>query len=182
MSELDRSLFRRASELREAFDRSFAEAEPLAAEAPLELLLIRVRGNGYALRLGQVLSLQADRKLVPLPSSRPELLGLVGLRGQAVPVYDLSLLLGHAAGASMRWLALVRAASPLAVAFEHFEGQLRAPRAAVVVAAGAAPTHRFASASVATPDGARPVIDLTALVAELAASTRETKREREEQR
>jgi purine-binding chemotaxis protein CheW len=172
----------RAGELRNAFDRSFAEPEAVAVETQLELLLIRVRGQGYALRLGQVLSLHADRRLVAVPSPHPELLGLVGVRGQIVPVYDLSLLLGGAPAPNLRWVVLVRATTPLALAFEQFEAQLRVPHGALLEATGAAATHRFASASVATTKGARPVIDLAALAADLTDTKRKTAQEREARR
>jgi chemotaxis signal transduction protein len=94
MSPAERNLAHVAAELRETFDASFANAH--AAEPPpeLDLLEIRVAEHGYALRLSQVLALHADRKLVPVPGPRPELLGLVGMRGVVAPVYDLRLLLG----------------------------------------------------------------------------------------
>jgi chemotaxis signal transduction protein len=175
-------MLERAAELREAFDRAFAAPEAAAGEAQLELLLIQVGGQGYALRLSQVLSLHADRRLVPVPSPRPDLLGLLGVRGQVAPVYDLGLLLGYDASPHLRWVVLVRAATPLALAFEQFDAQLRVPQSALLATADAAAGHRFASASVATKNGARPVIDLAALAADLTSSKRRTAPERGERR
>jgi purine-binding chemotaxis protein CheW len=182
VSELERGMLERAADLREAFDRAFAAPEAAAGAAQLELLLIRVRGQDYALRLSQVLSLHADRRLVPVPSPRPELLGLLGVRGQVAPVYDLGLLLGYEASPHLRWVVLVRAATPLGLAFEQFDAQLRVPHSALLATADAAAAHRFASASVATTNGARPVIDLAALAADLTDSKRRTLPEREGRR
>ena len=106
-------------ELRAAFDRTFAFAEQDQAGAQyVDVLAIRVAEQGYALRLAEVLAVHAERKLVPVPSPAPELLGLVGLRGLVAPVYDLRRLLGHAAGPTPRWLALARGTSAIGFAFD----------------------------------------------------------------
>lgn len=182
MTEHDSTLAGRAEQLRRAFDQGFAERDAESAEATLELLLVRVRGQGYALRLEQVAGLHADRKLVPVPSPRPELLGLVGLRGQVAPVYDLGLLLGYGAAAGARWVALVQSSAPLAVAFQEFEAHARVPRAAVTTSGDAGAGQRFVTANVALADGVRPVIDLSALVAAVTQSRRHGAPEREERR
>jgi len=159
-------LARLASELRLAFDGSFAEPAAEVAPAQLDLLAIRVAAHGYVLRLAEVSSLHADRRLVPVPSPRPELLGLVGVRGLTVPVYDLRRLLGHEPGRLPRWVALVRAATPFAVAFEQLEAHLRVEQSSVVATLeGASPSHPFLGGSVSTAEGPRLLIDLPALVA-----------------
>jgi purine-binding chemotaxis protein CheW len=179
----ERELHARAGELRRNFDRAFAHPETTPAAAQLELLLIRVRGHDYALRLDQVGALHEGRKLVAVPSPRPELRGLLGVRGQVTPVYDLGLLLGHAPGPAGRWVVLARGTAPFGVAFEHFEAYLRVPFSAMVAqAADATSPQRFATASVTSADGARPLIDLAALVADVTGSRRQGASEREERR
>jgi chemotaxis signal transduction protein len=56
--------------------------------------------------MSETVRLEANRTVVPIPSGRPELLGLCGVRGQLVPVYSLSALLGYGTERPGRWLAL----------------------------------------------------------------------------
>lgn len=154
------------ADLRGAFDRAFAEPERGAAPAAVDFLEIRVAEQAYLLRLEQVASLHAERKLVRVPSPRPELLGLFGLRGSVVPTYHLGRLLGRAAGLAPRWVAVARAPEPFAIAFEHFEAYLRLPLAGVVTAGGA--ERPFTGGNVSTPAGPRPWLDLAGLAAYVA--------------
>jgi purine-binding chemotaxis protein CheW len=113
----------RAAELRNAFDRSFAQAPSPEGGALESLLKIRLGANPYALRLSDVSGLFADKKMTWLPSPVPELLGMAGLRGTVLPVYDLGMLLGCPRAAAPRWL-VVAAGAPVALAFEAFDGYL----------------------------------------------------------
>jgi purine-binding chemotaxis protein CheW len=161
-----------AAELRAAFDRAFSESETRVRPPTIDVLAIRVSGQPYALRLSEVLAVHTERKLVPAPAPAPELLGLAGIRGLVVPVYDLRLLLGHAAGPPPRWLALARASSALAVAFEALDGHLRLPEGQVVAAsAGADPSGPFAPGSVLGVDGPRPLLHLPSLLARVSGHT-----------
>jgi chemotaxis signal transduction protein len=173
-----------AEALRAAFDRSFAESQAKDAVSQVDLLAIRSGEHEYALRLSEVLAVHTDRKLVAVPGPMPELLGLVGLRGLVVPVYDLRQLLGYPAGPLPRWLALARATSPFAVAFEGFEAHLRVQASDVVAPeAGAAAPHRFARGSVRTAAGPRPLIHLPSLIEGVTRGNwRESSSEREERR
>lgn len=110
------SLADRAAELRRSFDRSFA-LEPVAQATVWEnLLALGVGPAHFAVRLAEVAGLTAFRELTALPEAPPELLGLAGLRGELVPVYDLAALLGLVATAP-RWLVLV-AGKKVALAFD----------------------------------------------------------------
>ncbi|HKY36207.1 MAG TPA: chemotaxis protein CheW [Polyangiaceae bacterium] len=164
MSETTHRASTMAAQLRAAFDGSFVEGRAPEAPPHIDVLVIRVADQGYAMRLSEVLAVVADRPIVRAPSPSPELLGLVGVRGQVVPVYDLRRLLGYASGPPPRWLALVRAAARFGLAFEVFESYLRLPASDVVVspprAGGSEP---FASSSIITPQGPRPLVDLLAL-------------------
>jgi chemotaxis signal transduction protein len=162
----------RASELRSAFDHSFAA--PLPGEPPpqVDLLAIRCEDHGLVLRLSEVRSVHTDRKIVPVPAPRPELCGLVSVRGFVTPVYDLHALLGYEPAVAPRFLALVRAPAPFALAFAQFERHLRVPGSDIVVASNEAAPHPFARASVETDDGPRPIIDLLALFKLVTSSTR----------
>ena len=120
----------RASALREAFDRSFAEAPSSEREELVDLLALHAGGRPYAIVLDECAGLYRGRPVTPLPESAPGLLGLAGFRGVVVPVYDLSSLLGHADAGETRWLMLVGAGS-VAIGFDEFEGYLRVPRGAI---------------------------------------------------
>jgi chemotaxis signal transduction protein len=123
---------RSASELAREFDRSFADPARAADEAVEELLALRVGGDAYAVRLRDVTGLVADRKIVPLPTPEPALLGIVGLRNGLAPVYSLAALLGYGPTAEApRWLLLVGPGPQFALAFPEFDGHRRVARADV---------------------------------------------------
>jgi purine-binding chemotaxis protein CheW len=117
--------------LRDAFDGSFAAAVAAEPPAQLDFLTIRVAGDPYALRLSEVQSLHAERKLVAAPSLLPGLLGVAGFRGVLTPVYDLSSLLGYAQPGAAKWLVVAQHAEPIGFAFEVFDAHLRIDSAQV---------------------------------------------------
>lgn len=153
----------RAADLRGEFDREFSR--PYGAETPpqLDVLVIQVASRAYGLQLADVIELHAGRTPVAVPSSRPGLLGLVGLRGVVVPVYDLSQALGHPPTTAPRWIAQVRASAPFAVAFELFERHVRLPLAELAPARPGAEPEPFVRASVRLEQYPLPVIDLPAI-------------------
>ncbi|KRC00951.1 chemotaxis protein CheW [Duganella sp. Root198D2] len=110
-----------ARALKEEFDRTFALPPAVADAGAQQILAIRAGGQTLALRLSDLRGLYVDRRLQALPSRLPELLGLTGLRGQAVPVFDLAALLGHPPQCAPRWLALAAGRHSAAFAFEQFE-------------------------------------------------------------
>ena len=159
----------KAAELRAAFDQAFSAAGGEHTDTGrVDVLAIRVADQGYALRLSEVQAVHAERKLVPVPTPTPELLGLVGLRGLVVPIYDLRLLLGHPAGPTPRWLALVCSTSAIGVAFDALEAHWRVPVADIVMPqVGEAGGNDFAPGSVLTPSGPRPLLHLPSLIESL---------------
>lgn len=153
----------RLIELRQSFDRAFSEpfAEG-AADTAIELLAIRVGRDPFALRMSEIAALEADRTITPVPSDHPELLGIAGVRGSVVAVFDLGALLGAPRPEGLRWLVLAKAA-PLAFAFSAFDGQLSVqPEAFAVAEASRAGRVR----EVARGGGlSLPVIELPVLIA-----------------
>ncbi len=158
-----RGLTEKAAELRRAFDLSFAEAPAERLQALDDLLAIRVGAAPYALRLSEVAGLAVDRRITPLPSAVPELLGLAGLRGAIVPVYDLAALLGSAAAAAPRWLAFAAGAG-VALSFDAFERHLRLGREAVVPAGEADARRGHVREVLRAEGGARPIVHLASIV------------------
>jgi len=117
----------RAEELRRAFDRSFTAAIDSDTALFDDFLAIRLRNDQHVLRLDGVGRLLPLRALTRFPSAVPHWLGLAGVAGDVLPVYDLGMLLGYPAGSTPRWMAACRSA-PIALAFDVFEGQFRHPR------------------------------------------------------
>src|SRR5689334_7571216 len=92
--------------LRREFDGSFALPQREAAPDAIEVLAIRVGGKPFALRLSEVAGVATGRRLTPVPSARRGMLGLVGVRGSLVAVFDLAVLLGEPPNtAEPRWVA-----------------------------------------------------------------------------
>lgn len=174
MSEAINRWTRRAAELRQEFDRGFAEPARPAAERTSDFLAIRIGGEACALRLAEIASLHADKQITPLPESDAALLGIAGFRGVILPVYSLPGLLGRPAAGALRWL-VVAAATPLALGFDGFEGHLRVAPDAVLPQQGTDP--RFAAREhVRAGATIRPVIDLAALLAAIIKEKPQTAR------
>lgn len=151
-----------AAALRRAFDRSFAEAVQADAAAADDFLAIRLRDDAHLLRLDEVARLLPLRALTRFPGSAAGWLGLAGVAGTVLPVYDLGQLLGYPAGAPPRWMAVCRAA-PVALAFDAFEGQFRHPRASVAAPGPGGELLR-------TAGQLRPVVALGALIAAIQSA------------
>lgn len=169
----------RAAQLRDAFDDAFSEAPSVVAVALVELLAIRIGGDRYAIRLSECAGLHLDRKVTPLPTSVPGLLGIAGFRGSLVPVYDLRVSLGHPRRTDApRWLVSVsgsdKGVGVVALAFDVFDAQLRVPPGAII--ADLAPPVRpnegdarhphaaHTDGVVHLPDGARRVLRLPSVL------------------
>ena len=155
----------KAAELRDAFDR--ARAMPFdsqAVEQTESLLIVRVSGDPYAIRVSEIAGLVNDRKIVEFPSAIAELLGVAAVRGVLVPVYSLAALLGYNAEAGPgRWLALCGTAEPVALAFNDFEGYMMVPSAHVYAAGPGDAARTQVKQVVRTADLVRAVISIPAI-------------------
>jgi hypothetical protein len=160
----EQDLSARLQALRKDFDHSFAQARVSVRGGGEHVLAIRVGRDPYALRLTQVAVFGADRPITPVPSNCPELLGVAGLRGAMVSVYDLAALLGQERADAPRWIASY-AGSALAFAFNALDGQ------AQVHAEDVARPVLGATAAVGdvvhVVGAARPIIDLPSLARRL---------------
>ena len=82
-----------------------------------KVLVLAVGGEGYALPLDSVQQVISGPRVTRLPSAHPGLLGLINVRGEIVPLFDLSKLTGGGAVASPDYAVLVAtAAGPTALA------------------------------------------------------------------
>jgi chemotaxis signal transduction protein len=159
-----------AERLRRDFDAAFVR--PLSNEATEteRVIVVRLGGDPYAIRTSQIRALHTDRRIVPLPGSMPELLGMATFRGQIAPVYDLAALLDYAHQATPRWLLLAQGNQPLALAFDSFQVQLSVNTDQLVqsdatLAQGSRPHLHGA---LVVPGGVRcPVLHLPSVLADL---------------
>jgi chemotaxis signal transduction protein len=157
--------------LRQGFDRAFSEPVADAVVETLEVLDIRVGREHFALRVSEIAALEADRTITAVPSDHPELLGIAGVRGSVVAVFDLAALLDLPRVDASRWLVLAKGA-PLALAFSEFIGQ-RALTPDAVARAAADQAGRVRE--LIRQDGAAvPLIHVPALVADLEKRSRRT--------
>lgn len=164
---------RGARTLREQFDRSFALAPALPPAGSVNLLTIRIGAEPYAIRLADIRGLYADRRILPLPSRMPELLGVTGFRGQIVPVYQLAALLGLSGAAAPRWMVLALASAPLAFAFDAFESHICAA-AHQLIASGSGAEQ--SCEAVRTDAGVVPVLPMRELVERIERCTGQAQR------
>jgi chemotaxis signal transduction protein len=154
---------------RHAFDQAFAAAPIATVDTFEDLLAVRVAGDPYALRAREITELVASRKVVPLPSRRPELLGVAGIRGSLVAVYSLAALLGYAADSRpTSWLALAGASKPIGLGFEEFEGFLRVRSGDVYPAPPEEGTTRHIGDIVRVANQSRRVVDTGSMLGALA--------------
>jgi purine-binding chemotaxis protein CheW len=158
----------RVAEIRDAFDRSFAAAPAAAAAEPVSLLAVRAGEHPFAVRLSETAGLITDRRVTPVPTAMPELVGIAGVRGVAIPVYDLAMMLGFPAMGAARWLLLARGAA-IAFALDSFDGQLRVD--AKAIASNDAAAGAYVREVVSAADGSRPIVDIAAVVAAIRERT-----------
>jgi purine-binding chemotaxis protein CheW len=154
MSDLMSGLGERAVELRLAFDRGFAAPLRIEAAATQDLLAIRVSAEPYAIRLSEITGLFVDRKFTRVPGGNAALLGVAGFRGALVPVYSLR----------------IAAAAPVALAFEGFEGHLRAAGDAILPRQSPAKMRGYAPEFIRTESVVRPVLHLLSVIDALGAT------------
>jgi purine-binding chemotaxis protein CheW len=162
----------RLAELRHAFDASFARPPPDEPAELTDLLAIEAGGRAYVVGLAALAGLVADRPVTRMPGAPPDFLGVVGLRGQLVPVYDLAVLVGGRGVATdaPRWLLLAAGSPALGFAVDRIDGHLRVTDDAIAGPARAA-SPPDAGTIVRTAAGPRPLIDLAAARAAIAART-----------
>jgi len=168
------------STMRHAFDLSFTRPPPVRAEV-VDLLAVTVGSDALAVRMDTVSGLVIDRAVTPLPGSPPALLGVAGLRGHLIPVYDLAAVLGATAGGApvrpaAACLILLAGSPAVAVAVGRLDAHLRVPRAAITEPASdpTDPTNPTATGGIRVPavvrtaDGPRAVVDVAAVRAAIA--------------
>ena len=155
----------RARDMREAFDSAFARAAQPTLEQLDDLLMIRVGGDPYAIRLRDIGGIVAKRPIINVPASAPHLLGLAGVRGDVVPVYRLASILGHNDETEApAWMVLCGDAPRVALAFTHFEGYQRLPLSRIHADASGQANRPYVNEVVTTDSHTSAVINLPRIV------------------
>lgn len=162
----------RVAELRQAFDRSFADAPSLDVTAFEDLLDVRFGTAQYALRVREISGLIADVRITPVSTPISELLGIAGIRGSILPVYDLGAMLGHPAEATPRWMAVAAGDAPVGLAFARFERHLRVRADAIVAGGRSDVAPRHLREVVQLEAGARPIVSVASVLETIANRVR----------
>jgi len=149
--------------LRREFDASFAVTPAEHCEPTEAFLVLSAGGNPYAVRLSEVSGLHAGCPVTPLAGATPELLGIAGVGGRLVPVFDLGLLLGGKPSEKPRWV-LVAQEAVVTFAFDGFEGHVRLPRGAVASEDRERAGRTHSGEVLRTEGGLRPILRLSSLV------------------
>jgi purine-binding chemotaxis protein CheW len=164
MTEALTRLVEQVATLRTGFDRGFVMPHRPTAARTEDLLALQVGPDPYAVRLSGVAGLFVDRRVTRVPADVPSLLGIAGFRGTIMPVYSLPILLGQTPTKAPRWL-IILAAVPVAVAFDRFEGHLRAAFDTILPQQAHAQMHEYAPDFVRGAETVRPVLHLPSIVA-----------------
>lgn len=165
----------RAQELQRAFDAAFAL--PVQAEAPLleRFLSVSIGSETLALELSgnsaRISTLVANRPLVSLASEGSGFLGLAGIRGEIVPVFNLAWFAGSSRRGTGHWLAVLRLPAPAAVAFDGMNGLLELP-AADIVTSPATGARQFIRRIAQRSTGRMPILDLDAVAEAIRVTAR----------
>jgi chemotaxis signal transduction protein len=150
--------------LRDDFDRSFASPDVAPARNRADALAIRLGRESHLLLIAEIDAIHRGSKVVAVPSTVPELLGVAAIRGTIVPVYDLAALLGHEKIRVPRWCVRVRSNEALALAFETFEAEVRIPEEALTgLRATNEHEHELVRGATRLGGVLRPVLDLGAI-------------------
>lgn len=171
----DRSLKERLEQLRRSFDEVFARPAVVANRDAQDFLIVRPsEAEAYAIRVSEITGIVRDRKIVALPTRSGACLGLAGVRGRTVPVYDLAERLGHApAGREARWMILAAGTPEIALAFSEVVEYLRVAQADLVPVGPDAAPRKHVRQALQSPAGMRLVVSLSSVVGELRVQRRD---------
>lgn len=160
------TLSRQVKALKREFDRGFAEPRRPPPPETLDLLRVRLGGDPWAVALTDVAGLYSSKRLTPIPTRAPALIGLAGFRGALTAVYDLPALIGLAPLETPRWL-MVAAERPVAFAFAELGGHLRI-EAGAILPIGAEGGTAWTRGFVEDRRTRLPILHLPALLAKLS--------------
>ena len=166
-----------AASLRRAFDESFVAPAATTDGEAVEMLVVRLAAERWLVRFDDISGLYADRAITAVPGAPGDLMGIAGLGGAIVAVYDLGAVLAGVRAstrvAAPRWLMMVTGAA-LGLAVDMVEGHRRVPAATVLPRASTAAD--YVGGYVQSDGGMSPVLSvrsvLEAITRRVDAATR----------
>jgi chemotaxis signal transduction protein len=160
MSLSEHQLQQQLLALRHHFDHAFTVPVAGQAAPQVKVLSIGIRGRPFSLALQELRGVHRCPKLTALPSRMPEMIGIAGIRGVLIPVYDLGALIGLPARSEHAWIALA-ANQGVGFAFDEYQSH------STLDAALFARATPDASGLLSIPEsdaGGRPIVNISALV------------------
>jgi purine-binding chemotaxis protein CheW len=167
-----------AAQLREVFDQGFAQAVAPDKTPWQDFLQIRLDGHVHVLALDEVSCLQPLSWVTPIPGPLPALIGLIGHKGELVPVYDLRTVLGRAASVTPSWMVVGRHTN-VALAFDAFDRHLRHPGTAVARPAGNPAPGNHIRAHLRVDGQNWPIVSLAAVGGSIQEAARQCAQQQE---
>ena len=154
-------------DLRRDFDQTFAVAPTSPVEENESLITLRVAGEALAVRKLHITGVARRKRILPIPTLVPGLLGITAIRGALFPIYDFASLLELTAPAGEGlWLMLTNPEAPIGLVFDEFEGQMEIERACLYESdSSGSRKHRRLMAKVGAAH--RAVIDIPGIVEEI---------------
>jgi len=111
--------------LARAFDAGFAL--PIAPEhqESIDFLVVRLGVDWYAVRVDELMGVQAKKAIQPLPDAPRHCVGLAAVRGLVAAVYDLGALLGSPSPDRLSWFLQAQADPEVAFLVPKVDRYLR---------------------------------------------------------
>ena len=153
-----------AESLRREFDETFSRPHRDQAGSVARLVVVRVGSEHFAVRIGELSGLQAISGITELPGAVPHRLGISGMGGKLVPIFDLAGLLERAKPNAAPRLVLLHGEETVGLACHDLLGQLLVPAGRVRPIEQAAGSASLTDAIVDTEDGAIPVLCVRRIV------------------
>ena len=161
------ALHQRIDGLRRAFDEAFSRPLELADSARRELLTVLCGGERLALDASELSLVEPHSKCTWLPGAPAHCLGVTGLRGRLVVVYDLAGMLGYGKAERSPAVLVSRLEPSLGVGVEKIERYVRLDGTKVRKLDCAEDEPLFAAALLET--GTVPMLGLNRLVNRIKA-------------
>lgn len=160
-----------AAALGRAFDQRFAAREAPDARRTEDLVLARAGATPVGLRLTEIAGLYDAARVVRAPGGAPGFVGLAGVRGRVVPVFDLASLLGSgAADAAPRpLLAIAAGADRVGLLVSRPIGYVELPHPEGDEAGDTLGAQPFVRRLARAAGALVAVVDVPAVVREIAA-------------
>jgi chemotaxis signal transduction protein len=118
--------------LARAFDREFSLPISREHRELCDFLVVRLGVDWYAVRVDELSGVEAKKVIQPLPDAPPHCLGLAGVRGRALAIYDLGAVLGSPSPDRLSWFFQTKADPQVALLAPKADRYLRVPLDSIV--------------------------------------------------